>query len=519
MSKRKVMIFDTTLRDGEQAPGFSMNTDEKIKMALQLEKLGVDVMEAGFPISSPGDFDAVSKVAAVVKNSGVAGLCRANPKDIEVGWDALKGAVAPRIHTFIATSDIHLKYKLKKSREEVLEIAVNAVKLARKLCGDVEFSAEDATRSDLDFLCQITEAVIDAGATTVNLPDTVGYTVPMEYEHMISTIMNKVPNVDKARISVHCHNDLGLAVANSLVAVNAGATQVECTVNGIGERAGNCSIEEVIMGMQVRPDIFNDVEIGINSQEIYRTSKMLTSITGVEVQPNKAIVGKNAFAHEAGIHQDGMLKNRMTYEIMTPESVGYPKNSLVLGKHSGRHAFADRLNALGLEVSEEGLQKAFEDFKVLADKKKEVYDEDIEAIIFNQSSEDVQHYEIDSVTITSGNASIPTATIRMKDMDGNYKTDASIGDGPVDAAMKAVERIAEIPGRLKSYKINAITAGKDAQGEVNLTAEFEECGYDVRGRGSDTDVVISSVKAYVDALNKYIARKETMTSKRTSGGI
>jgi len=519
MSKRRVMIFDTTLRDGEQAPGFSMNTDEKIKMALQLEKLGVDVMEAGFPISSPGDFEAVSKVAAVVKNSAVAGLCRANSKDIEVGWDALKNAVAPRIHTFIATSDIHLKYKLKKSREEVLEIAVEAVKLARKLCGDVEFSAEDATRSDLDFLCQMTEAVIDAGASTVNLPDTVGYTVPMEYEHMIKTIMNKVPNVDKARISVHCHNDLGLAVANSLVAVNAGATQIECTVNGIGERAGNCSIEEVIMGMKVRPDIFDDVEIGVNSQEIYRSSKLLTSITGVEVQPNKAIVGKNAFAHEAGIHQDGMLKNRMTYEIMTPESVGYPENSLVLGKHSGRHAFIDRLKALGLDVPEDKVQQAFEDFKVLADKKKEVYDEDIESIIYNQTSEDIQHYEIDSVTITSGNAAIPTATIRMKDMDGNYKTDASIGDGPVDAAMKAVERIADIPGRLKSYKIAALTAGKDAQGEVNLTAEFEECGYDVRGRGSDTDVVMSSVKAYVDAMNKYIARKETMTEKKRTSGV
>lgn len=519
MSKRKVVIFDTTLRDGEQAPGFSMNTDEKIQMALQLERLGVDVMEAGFPISSPGDFEAVTKVAKIIKNAGVAGLCRANEKDISVGWDALKHAVRPRIHTFIATSDIHLQHKLKKTREETLEIAVNAVKFARNLCEDVEFSAEDALRSDVDFLCQVVEAVIAAGASTVNLPDTVGYTMPFEIDKVISTIINRVPNVDKARISVHCHNDLGLAVANSLMSVNAGASQVECTINGIGERAGNCSLEEVVMGLNVRKDLFNDIDIGIKTNEIYRASKLLTSITGVGVQPNKAIVGKNAFAHEAGIHQDGMLKNRTTYEIMTPESVGYPSTSLVLGKHSGRHAFIQRIKDLGFEIDQDAMQKAFEEFKVLADKKKEVFDEDIEAIIFHQSSDDQVAYIMKSVNILSGDTAIPTATVKMADRDDNIMIDASTGDGPVDAVMKAIERIAGISGRLKSYNIKAITAGKDAVGEVVLSAEFDSAGYDIRGRGSDTDVVVASAKAYLDALNKYITRKESRDLMNSDKGV
>ena len=519
MSKRKIIVFDTTLRDGEQAPGFSMNTEEKIQMAIQLEKMGVDVMEAGFPISSPGDFEAVSRVAAVIKNCGVAGLCRANKKDIEVGWDALKGAVRPRIHTFIATSDIHLQYKLKKSREEALQIAVDAVKFARNLCGDVEFSAEDATRSDLDYLCRVVEAVIAAGASTVNIPDTVGYTIPMEFDKIISTIMNKVPNVDKARISVHCHNDLGLGAANSLAAIKAGATQVECTVNGIGERAGNTSLEEVVMAMTVRKDIFDDVEFGLNTKEIYRSSKMLTAITGVHVQPNKAIVGKNAFAHEAGIHQDGVLKNRITYEIMTPESVGYPENSLVLGKHSGRHAFVQRLQALGFEIAEEAMQTAFDTFKILADKKKEVFDEDIENIVLNQTAQTTKHFDLDRVNMFSGNTAIPTATVRLKTATNEFITDASIGDGPVDAVMKAIERIAGIPGRLKSYNIKALTEGKDAQGEVTIAAEFEKCGYSIKGRGTDTDVVVASAKAYLDALNKYITRKESKLAPRLPEGI
>lgn len=518
MSNKRIIIFDTTLRDGEQAPGFSMNTEEKIRLALQLEKLGVDVIEAGFPISSPGDFEAVTKVAQAVKEPAVAGLCRANKKDIQVGWDALKHAVRPRIHTFIATSNIHLEHKLKKTKDEVLVIAADAVKFARNLCGDVEFSAEDACRSDLDFLCKMVETVIAAGASTVNIPDTVGYTVPMEFEHIISTIMNKVPNIDKARISVHCHNDLGLAAANSLAAINAGATQVECTINGIGERAGNASLEEVVMALNVRKNLFN-VDLGINTNEIYKTSRLLTNITGVNVQPNKAIVGKNAFAHEAGIHQDGMLKERTTYEIMTPASVGYPNNSLVLGKHSGRHAFIKRLEYLGFQLDTDAIESSFNKFKILADKKKEVYDEDIERIVEQQTSSTNKYYKLGNATFVSGNNSIPTATIELIDEDGNATIDASIGDGPVDAALKAIERIADIPGRLKSYKLNAITAGKDAQGEVVVSVEFDECGYDVTGRGSNTDVVLASAEAYVNALNRYISRREKMGTATHEKGI
>ncbi|WP_283804928.1 2-isopropylmalate synthase [Calditerrivibrio nitroreducens] len=513
---RKIMIFDTTLRDGEQAPGFSMNVEEKIKMALQLERLGVDVIEAGFPISSPGDFEAVTKVAQTVKKPIVTGLCRANEKDIQVGWDALKHAVRPRIHTFIATSDIHMKHKLKKTPEEVLEIAVNAVKFARNLCDDVEFSAEDATRSDLDFLCKVVEEVIKAGAKTVNLPDTVGYTVPMEYEKIISTIMNKVPNVDKAVISVHCHNDLGLAVANSLAAIKAGAGQVECTINGIGERAGNCSLEEVVMALYVRKQLF-DVETGINTKEIYRSSRLLTSITGVDVQPNKAIVGKNAFAHEAGIHQDGVLKERTTYEIMTPESVGYPSNKLVLGKHSGRHAFVARLKEIGFELNNSEIEIAFAKFKELADKKKEVYDEDIAAIVENQISSHREYFSLEYLNVTSGNTSIPTATLQVSNDKGDILTDASIGDGPVDASFRAIERVTGVEGRLKTYKIQAVSAGKDAQGEVSLTVEFEKSGYDISGKGYSTDIVQASALAWINALNRYLTRKNIGKSLEDKG--
>lgn len=504
---RKIVVFDTTLRDGEQAPGFSMNMEEKIKIALQLEKLGVDVIEAGFPISSPGDFEAVKKVAQTVKKPAVAGLCRANKKDIEVGHDALKYAERPRIHTFIATSDIHMKYKLKKDPDEVLQIAVDAVKYARNLCDDVEFSAEDATRTDLDFLCRVVEAVINAGARTVNIPDTVGYTVPMEFERIISTIMNKVPNVDKGVISVHCHNDLGLSVANSLAAIKAGAGQVECTINGIGERAGNASLEEVIMGLYVRRDIFNDIEYGVNTKEIYRASRLVTSITGVNVQPNKAIVGKNAFAHEAGIHQDGVLKERTTYEIMTPESVGFPSNKLVLGKHSGRHAFVRRLQDLGYTIENVDVESAFNKFKELADKKKEVYDEDIEIIVENQISTTKETYSLEYINIVSGNTVMPTATIRLMDYKGNVAMDSSTGDGPVDASFKAIERISGVPGRLKKYRINAVTAGKDAQGEVAISVDFENSGIETTGKGVSTDVIEASAKAYVNALNRFLIRK------------
>ena len=506
---RKITIFDTTLRDGEQAPGFSMNIDEKLKMALQLERLGVDVIEAGFPISSPGDFEAVKKVAETVQKPAVAGLCRANRKDIEAGYEALKNAKRPRIHTFIATSDIHMKHKLKKSPEEVLQIAVDSVKFARNLCDDVEFSAEDATRTNLDFLCKVVESVIDAGATTVNLPDTVGYTVPMEYEKIISTIMNKVPNVDKAVISVHCHNDLGLAAANSLAAVKAGASQIECTINGIGERAGNASLEEVIMAMYVRKDIFNDVKNGINTKEIYKSSRLLTSITGVDVQPNKAIVGKNAFAHEAGIHQDGVLKERTTYEIMTPESVGFPSNKLVLGKHSGRHALIKRIQDLGYDIEKLDIEKIYNKFKELADKKKEVYDEDIEIIVENQTVSVKEAFSLEYINIVSGNTAIPTATVQLMDAKRNISMDASTGDGPVDASFKAIERISGIQGKLKKYKISAVTAGKDAQGEVIVNVDFENSGYEITGRGYSTDIVEASAKAFINALNRYLMRKNS----------
>lgn len=501
----KIIFFDTTLRDGEQAPGFSMNIDEKVRLALQLEKLGVDVLEAGFPISSPGDFEAVKKVSEVIQTASVAGLCRANKKDIEVGWEALKGARKPRIHTFIATSPIHMKYKLNKTPEEVLEISKESVKFARSLCEDVEFSAEDATRSDIDFLCQLIEEVIRMGATTINIPDTVGYTVPDEYTSMVKNILNRVPNIDKAVLSVHCHNDLGLAVANSLAALVAGARQVEGTINGIGERAGNAALEEIIMALNVRKDFYKDITCTINTQEIYKTSRLLASITGIDVQPNKAIVGKNAFAHEAGIHQDGVIKMPTTYEIMTPESIGLRSNRLVLGKHSGRHALAARLEELSFKLDKDEIDKVFYKFKELADKKKEVYDEDLIAIVENQLIKIQEYYSLEYINIVSGNSTVPTATVQLL-KDDNLITDASIGDGPVDAAFKAIERITNTPGRLKEYKIKAVTAGKDAQGEVSVVVEFEKSGIDFSGHAISTDIIYASAAAYVNALNRYLSR-------------
>jgi len=505
MSK-KIIFFDTTLRDGEQSPGFSMNTDEKVRLAVQLEKLGVDVIEAGFPISSHGDFDAVKKIAETIKQTSVAGLCRANRKDIDVCWNALEPAVKPRIHTFIATSDIHMKYKLKKTKNEVLDISVDSVKFAKSLCDDVEFSAEDATRTDLDFLCKLVEAVINAGASTVNIPDTVGYTVPEEYIHIIKTLIQKVPNIDKTTLSVHCHNDLGLGVANSVAALNTGATQVECTINGIGERAGNAALEEIVMALNVRKDIYKDFYCTINTEEIYKSSRLLTSITGIEVQPNKAIVGKNSFAHEAGIHQDGVIKERTTYEIMTPESVGFPASKLVLGKHSGRHALVKRLEDLGYELNNSEIEIIYNKFKELADKKKEVFNEDLEAIVENQKSTVKEYYSIEYVNTVSGNTSIPTSTVRLIKENGDLITDASIGDGPVDATFKAIERIAGITGKLEQYRINALTAGKDAQGEVVVGVDFNNSKKVMTGRGISTDVVLASANAYINALNRYLNR-------------
>ncbi|MCS7215304.1 MAG: 2-isopropylmalate synthase [Thermodesulfovibrio sp.] len=495
---RKIKIFDTTLRDGEQSPGASMNVEEKIQVAKQLKKLGVDIIEAGFPIASPGDFEAVNRISKEVKNIVVAGLCRTRDEDIERAAEALKPAEQRRIHTFIATSDIHLKYKLRMDRNQVIEAAVKAVRKARQYTDDVEFSAEDATRSDWDYLCKVIEEVIKAGATTVNIPDTVGYTVPQEYGELIEYIMNKVPNIDKATISVHCHNDLGLAVANSLTAILKGAGQVECTVNGIGERAGNAAMEEIVMALKVRHDFFK-ADTNIVTQEIYRTSKLISKITGMVVQPNKAIVGANAFAHEAGIHQDGVLKERTTYEIMRPEDIGIPSSKIVLGKHSGRHAFKKRLQELGFSLSEDEINRAFERFKKLADQKKYIFNEDIEALVSDEVLRITEVYQLIDLEVASGTKKKPTATVRMK-INGDEREITISGDGPVDSVYKAITELTGSKAELNKFEIKAITGGTDALGEV--TVILEEGGHTVRGHGSDTDIIIASAKAYINALNK-----------------
>lgn len=495
---RRIKIFDTTLRDGEQSPGASMNVDEKIQVARQLKKLGVDIIEAGFPIASPGDFEAVNRIAKEVKDIVVAGLCRARDEDIERAAEALAPAEQKRIHTFIATSDIHLKYKLRMNREQVIEAAVKAVKKAKQYTDDVEFSAEDATRSDWDYLCKVTEEVIKAGATTVNIPDTVGYTIPQEYGELIEYLMNKVPNIDKATISVHCHNDLGLAVANSLTAILKGAGQVECTINGIGERAGNAAMEEIVMALKVRGDFFK-ADTGIVTQELYRTSRLVSKITGMVVQPNKAIVGANAFAHEAGIHQDGVLKERTTYEIMRPQDIGIPSSKIVLGKHSGRHAFKTRLEELGFSLTEEEINRAFERFKRLADQKKYIFNEDIEALVSDEVLRITEVYQLVDLEVSSGTKKKPTATVRMK-INGEEKEISVSGDGPVDAVYKAITELTDSKAELNKFEIKAITGGTDALGEV--TVILEEGGHTVRGHGSDTDIIVASAKAYINALNK-----------------
>lgn len=505
----KICIFDTTLRDGEQSPGFSMSNKEKLTLAKQLARLNVDVIEAGFPISSPGDFESVKTIAEKVKGPIIAGLSRALKKDIETAWEALKGGERCRIHTFIATSDIHLKYKLRMSREDTLKAAVEAVKIARNRCDDVEFSAEDAVRSDPDFLCRVVEAAIAAGAGTVNIPDTVGYAMPDEFSKLISYLINNVPNIDKAIISVHCHNDLGLAVANSVSAVINGARQVECTINGIGERAGNASLEEFVMALRTRKE-YLDVSTSIKTEEIYPASQLLSSITGVPVQPNKAIVGRNAFAHEAGIHQDGVLKDKRTYEIMTPESIGLKKSDLVLGKHSGRHAFSRRLSELGYELESNEINMAFEAFKILADKKKNIFDDDLRALVDEKMHEIPEVYTLNYINFSSGNQTIPTTTIELI-KNGEKFRDASTGDGPVDAAYKAIERITGIAGKLESYQIRAITSGKDAIGETSIRVDFG--GETFNGKGRSTDIVESSVRAYLQSINKYLARSEDRRSK------
>lgn len=500
---RIIKIFDTTLRDGEQSPGASMHVDEKLQVAHQLVKLGVDIIEAGFPIASHGDFEAVNRIAREVKGATIAGLARARQADIERAADAVKPAESGRIHTFIATSDIHLQYKLRMSRDQVYEAAMDAVKYARKFTDDVEFSAEDATRSDWDFLCRITEGAINAGASTINIPDTVGYTVPQEFEELIAYLFNTVPNIDKATISVHCHNDLGLAVSNSLAAILNGAGQVECTVNGIGERAGNASMEEIVMALKTRPKFFN-VDTRINTPEIYKTSRLVRKITGIVVQPNKAIVGANAFAHESGIHQDGFLKERSTYEIMEPETVGVPQSTLVLGKHSGRHAFKARLQVLGYQLSEEELNAAFDKFKHLCDQKKYVFDEDIETVVAEQVAKTPEVFSLVDLMAESGMNKTPTATVRLK-VGGEIISLTQVGDGPVDAAYKAIAAITKTRSNLTRFEVKSITGGTDALGEVVVAVEEE--GRTVRGSGSDTDIIIAAAKAYVNALNKLAIRR------------
>ena len=501
-----VKIFDTTLRDGEQSPGCSMNLTEKLEVARQLERLGVDIMEAGFAIASPGDFASVKSIAKNIKNSTVASLARALPKDIDAAAEAIKGAAFPRIHTFIATSDIHMQYKLKKSPEEVLEQAREMVKYAKKYCSDIEFSAEDASRSNPEFLYRVLEAVIQAGATTVNIPDTVGYATPEEMFNLIKGIKENVPSIGKADISVHCHNDLGLGVACSLAALRAGATQLECTINGIGERAGNAALEEIVMNIATRSDIYG-VKTRINTKEIYRSSKLLTTITGVRVQPNKAIVGANAFAHESGIHQHGMLANKNTYEIMTPESIGLSENKLVLGKHSGRHAFEEKIRELGYELDEKALEKAFEQFKVLADKKKEVTDKDLIAIVCRKTIKVPEAYKLDRFVINSGNTITTTSSMRLLSKTGHVLEEVeSSYDGPIDASYKAIDKLVGKKFILEDFVINSVTGGTDAQGEVNVKIRNNDKVYN--GHGVSMDIVEASILAYISAINNMLYDQE-----------
>ena len=501
-----VRIFDTTLRDGEQSPGCSMNLAEKIEVARQLERLGVDIMEAGFAIASPGDFASVKAIANTIKNSTVASLARALPKDIDAAAEALKNAKYPRIHTFLATSDIHMQYKLKKTPEEVLETACEMVKYAKRFCSDIEFSAEDASRSNPAFLYQVFEAVIKAGATTINVPDTVGYTSPEEFAALIKGIKENVPSIDKAIISVHCHNDLGLAVANSLAAIKAGARQVECTINGIGERAGNAALEEVVMNLNTRRDLYG-IDCGIQTKEIYKSSKLLSSITGVRVQPNKAIVGENAFAHESGIHQHGMLANKETYEIMTPESIGLTENKLVLGKHSGRHAFEDKLKSMGYDLDEAALITAFEDFKVLADKKKDVTDRDIEALICRKVVQIPEAYKLERFVINAGNTITTTSSMRLLTKTGHVLEEVvSSYDGPIDASYKAIDKLVGRKFILEDFVINSVTGGTDAQGEVNVKIRNNDRVYN--GHGVSMDIVEASILAYISAINNMLYDQE-----------
>jgi len=495
----KIIIFDTTLRDGEQAPGASLNPAEKLEIAHALADLGVDVIEAGFPISSKGDLASVKRIAQSIKGAIICGLSRAIKQDIDAATQAIKPAKRPRIHVFLATSKIHMQYKLKKAEEEILRLAVESVKYAKKFCQDIEFSPEDATRSDRQFLFKVVESVIDAGATTINIPDTVGYAQPMEYGDLIRVIKENVANIDKAVISVHCHNDLGLAVANTLSAIKNGARQVECTINGIGERAGNASMEEIVMAMRTRKDIFAEAETQIKTNQIYKVSRLVSKLTGFVVAPNKAIVGGNAFRHESGIHQDGVLKERSTYEIIRPEDVGFTGTGIVLGKHSGRHALAERLKELGFSITTSQLDKINERFKALADKKKNIFDDDLISIVEDEIRMIKPIWKLESFVINSGTDVTPTASVSLKHKNKAYSAKSS-GDGPVDACFKAIDKITGMKAELQDYRIEAVTQGKDALGEVGLKLKAK--GKVVTSRGSSTDIIEASVRAYVNALNK-----------------
>ncbi len=495
---RMIRIFDTTLRDGEQSPGASMNIEEKILVAKQLARLNVDIIEAGFAFSSPGDFEAIHRIAQEVEGPVICSLARAKPEDIDRAWEALKGAPKCRIHTFLSSSDIHLRHQFRMTREEALKRAVEMVRHARGHVEDVEYSPMDATRSDLSYLCEVVEAVVEAGAGTVNIPDTVGYTTPQEFGQIIRTLRERVRGMEKAVISVHCHNDLGLAVANSMAAIYAGAGQVECTINGIGERAGNASLEEIAMGLRTRTD-FYQADTNLRTEEISKTSRLVSNITGMVVQPNKAIVGANAFAHTSGIHQDGLLKDKSTYEIMRPESIGLTQSRLVMGKLSGRHAFREELANLGYTLSDQELQEAFERFKRLADQKKELFEEDLETIVNKAVTKVPERYSLKGLHVESGLEQRPSATVELM-MDGHVSKMTGTGDGPVDAVYRTIAALTETKSLLRAYIVKAITGGTDAQGEVSV--RVEENGEIVTGHGSDTDIIIASAQAYLNALNK-----------------
>ncbi len=502
----RVIIFDTTLRDGEQAAGGSLNIQEKLEIARQLERLGVDVIEAGFPVTSPGDFEAVKLIAQEIRAPSICVLTHANLKAVDDSWEAVKSASNPRIHIVLSSSDVHLFYQLRKSREQILQMSCDTVAHARKYTDNIEFSAMDASRTEPAFIHQLLKAVIDAGASTVNIPDTVGYAMPNQFGKLISGVFKNVPNIDRAVVSVHCHNDLGLAVANSLEAIKQGARQVECTVNGIGERAGNAALEEIVMAIKTRSDFFK-LTTNVETKQIYRTSRQVSDLTGFPVQPNKAIVGGNAFRHSSGLHIDGMIKKSSTYEIMNPRSVGIPSSSLVLGKTSGRHAFRERLSELGYTLKDEDLNKAFAAFKELADKKKDITDRDIESLVAEEQRTISEEYHLDRLQVTSGDQGLPTAAVRLIGPEGKMIIEgASLGTGPVDAVYKAINLCVKVPNTLTEFSVQSVTEGIDAIGEVLIRIESDGITY--TGRGADTDIIVSSAKAYINALNRLLSAKK-----------